>query len=404
MKKLTIFPVSNEESEKIQTFLQDNGIANSDQKFHEDVSSISMEEIFCESANPEGTLPTDAPSSSKEFSYSSPDPTANESIHASNQSDTVNANISSGGKNSENVSTDSGKALSQKKNKHNSRKCSAKDCQFSEVLLFSFPAIVKNEQVIDKNFNRCKEWVQNAGNEKLLEMPSSELYKKHWLCSAHFKDDQFYNKMRKRLKPDAVPTIFTSLPLSDENMFIFPVWGRHDLQAEIHQNDPDDILLNENKLDAYQKQFEREMLSYEWRICNTCKAKFMTKKDSKQKCVYSVPTCKKFSELGIDENVPEELKCLTFIEEQLIAKIHPIVSVIKLKGHQLGYKGNIINYPQGVKTFAEQLPHKISDLPCVLTIRASKNLKPIDFQVRGKVVLEALLWLKENNFYYSQVP
>ncbi|KAK3909625.1 Glycine--tRNA ligase beta subunit [Frankliniella fusca] len=108
----------------------------------------------------------------------------------------------------------------------------------------------------------------------------------------------------------------------------------------------------------------------------------MTQKDSQQKC--------RFAELELDEKVPIELQYLTYIEEQLIAKIHPIVSVVKLKGHQLGYNGNIINYPQDVKRFAEKLPHKVTDLSCVLTIRASKGLKPVDFQVRAKVILKYL--------------
>ncbi|KAK3916788.1 Protein RMD9, mitochondrial [Frankliniella fusca] len=84
-------------------------------------------------------------------------------------------------------------------------------------------------------------------------------------------------------------------------------------------------------------------------------------------------------------------------------KIHPVVSVIKLKGHQLGYQGNVINFPQDVKEFAKKLPHKISDLSCVLTIRASKNMKPVDFQVRAEKVKNALLWLKNNNKYYFDV-
>ena len=31
---------------------------------------------------------------------------------------------------------------------------------------------------------------------------------------------------------------------------------------------------------------------------------------------------------------PEELKCLTYIEEQLIAQVHPVLSVYQIKGGQ----------------------------------------------------------------------
>lgn len=86
-------------------------------------------------------------------------------------------------------------------------------------------------------------------------------------------------------------------------------------------------------------------------------------------------------------DVPEELKQLTYVEEQLIARVHPLISVFKLSGHhQFGYRGNIINLPQDVKSFAKCLPHTIDDLS-LITIRTRNELKPTDFNVRaGKKV------------------
>ena len=50
--------------------------------------------------------------------------------------------------------------------------------------------------------------------------------------------------------------------------------------------------------------------------------------------------------------VPEELQGLTEIEEMLIARVFPVMSVYKLRGGQYGYHGNVINFPQNVKEFA----------------------------------------------------
>ncbi|XP_034255201.1 uncharacterized protein LOC117653547 isoform X2 [Thrips palmi] len=393
------------DNDNVLNVQQDMTNKNSHQKFNNSVTIISMEQIFCGSPTSEETTQLDGTS----YSDNSPlCPTSEDTIqidgtsysdnHPSCSQDVITHKLIQSPDRPDIVKTN---ILPVKKRDY--RKCSAKECHSSGVSLFSFPTIMKNEQVIEENLSRCRQWVQNTGNDKLLEIPSYDLYKRHWLCSDHFEEQQFHNKMKKRLKPDAIPTIFNSLPLTTEKMLLFPVQGRRNLHTEMYQDNEHDVDVNGNNLDAYQKQFEQAMLSCEWRSCNKCKAKFMTQKDSKQKCVYSAPTCNKFAELDLDQKVPEELQCLTYIEEQLIAKIHPIVSVVKLKGHQLGYKGNIINYPQDVKTFAEKLPHKVTDLSCVLTIRASKGLKPVDFQVRAKVVRNALLWLKDNNFYYKDI-
>ncbi|KAE8738338.1 hypothetical protein FOCC_FOCC016185, partial [Frankliniella occidentalis] len=236
----------------------------------------------------------------------------------------------------------------------------------------------------------------------MLKKPSADLHRQNFLCAKHLEDDQFTNKRRNRLKPKAVPTInFDRLPISDLLMIDFPVVGNADLASVMftEENESDGSV---EKLDLYQKLFNEIMFSFEWETCNRCHAKFYKKKDSKQTCVYTKKTCEKFSELHLDD-IPEELQDLTFIEEQLIAKVHPIVSVIKLKSHQLGYQGNVINFPQDVKGFARQLPHRLDELSCVLTVRASKNLNPVDFQVRSSKVKNALQWPKNNNTFYYDV-
>lgn len=63
---------------------------------------------------------------------------------------------------------------------------------------------------------------------------------------------------------------------------------------------------------------------------------------------------------------PEELKNLSFVEEQVIARNYPIIVVFKIKGHQYGYRGNVISFAQDVQELATQLPHKIKDLDSIV--------------------------------------
>lgn len=82
--------------------------------------------------------------------------------------------------------------------------------------------------------------------------------------------------------------------------------------------------------------------------------------------------------------VPPELQGLTYVEEQLIARVHPLMSIFKLKGNaQFGYRGNIINFPQNVNEIASQLPHRVEDLKSLITVRTSDELNPVDFHVRA---------------------
>lgn len=75
------------------------------------------------------------------------------------------------------------------------------------------------------------------------------------------------------------------------------------------------------------------------------------------------------------------------------------------KGTQIGYKGHVINFPQDVKEFASQLPHRIQDLTSVIAVRMKKDelTDYQDFHVRALNVKNALLWLQINNEFYSDI-
>src|SRR5438128_481089 len=62
------------------------------------------------------------------------------------------------------------------------------------------------------------------------------------------------------------------------------------------------------------------------------------------------------------DEVSEVMKGLTEIEEMLIVQVFTVMTVYQLKEGQNGYRGNIINFPQDVRTFTTQLPRHPSTL------------------------------------------
>ncbi|KAE8737614.1 hypothetical protein FOCC_FOCC016923, partial [Frankliniella occidentalis] len=143
------------------------------------------------------------------------------------------------------------------------------------------------------------------------------------------------------------------------------------------------------------------MASLNIRECTICKRGVFTLQGVPFRCRPSSNCHEKFSGANFMDPcaIPPELKGLTF----LIARIHPVVSVYKLKGNQLGYSGNVINFPQEVNELATSLPHRVADLDCLMAVRSQGAGGHIDFQVRAGRVRAALLYLKTHHRYYSDV-
>ena len=86
---------------------------------------------------------------------------------------------------------------------------------------------------------------------------------------------------------------------------------------------------------------------------------------------------------------------LTPLEELLIAKVHPVLSVYKTKGQQLHYEGHVINFPQDVKSFSRRLPNVEAATNSIITVRKTGqggNKSHTDFRVRALKVRNALIW------------
>ncbi|CAG8753569.1 12071_t:CDS:1, partial [Rhizophagus irregularis] len=164
------------------------------------------------------------------------------------------------------------------------------------------------------------------------------------------------------------------------------------------------------------KKFRDKVDKFKHAVCPTCKESFPSIVLIKGECrrchsetifLKNKNLPKKFS---ADNNmnpgeVPDELQGFTEIEEMLIARIFPVMSVYRLRGGQHGYRGNVINFPQDVQEFATKLPRHPSSLD-VLVIRRKSESNPEafrDFRVRRLKVACALIWLKENNRYYADI-
>ena len=114
---------------------------------------------------------------------------------------------------------------------------------------------------------------------------------------------------------------------------------------------------------------------------------------------------KKFSKenMMVPTAVPMELQNLTQIEEMLIARALPIMSVFIKPGGQRAYSGHCINFPQDIRQLASTLPHYPKDLSIIVVRMKGKENTFKDVRVRKQKVQDALVWLIKNNPQYKQV-
>ena len=102
-------------------------------------------------------------------------------------------------------------------------------------------------------------------------------------------------------------------------------------------------------------------------------------------------------------SVPACLQNMTQIEELLIARACPIMTVYHKHGGQLGYSGHVLNLPQNIQQFINKLPVKVNELPILTLTRQGATNTHHSFRVRREKVLHALQWLKHNNRFYHDI-
>ena len=86
-----------------------------------------------------------------------------------------------------------------------------------------------------------------------------------------------------------------------------------------------------------------------------------------------------------------------------MSKVLPVMSIYCLPHGQYGYSGHILNLPQDVTTFVNNLPCSPADLDVIVVRKEGAAESHKDFRVRRSAVLNALQWLVRNNKYYHNV-
>lgn len=153
--------------------------------------------------------------------------------------------------------------------------------------------------------------------------------------------------------------------------------------------------------------FDDEMRAINFGICTDgCRKRTSATEIVRGKC----ESCRRsrvnlFSpENGMDiPSIPPELSGLSLIEQILLARVHPVVSVFKVRGQQRAYSGHCINFVQHVEQVASRLPVAPEALSCVLILNRHTPNGILQFKVRAMRIRQALLWLKRNNQYYRDI-
>ena len=124
------------------------------------------------------------------------------------------------------------------------------------------------------------------------------------------------------------------------------------------------------------------------------------------RCLRDKGVPKKFSNENsmIPAVVPPELENLTQCEEMLIARAFPVMQVyIRPNSRTTGYRGHVVTLPHNVQHIVDILPRCPKDLPIISFAVKNADSSNRYFQVRRKVVLEALVWLKKYNPLYQNI-
>ncbi|CAM9910054.1 unnamed protein product [Laminaria digitata] len=98
----------------------------------------------------------------------------------------------------------------------------------------------------------------------------------------------------------------------------------------------------------------------------------------------------------VPDPVPPELTGLTMVEQQMIARAHPICKVIRKPGGQYAYEGHVIKISQDITTLATDLPWlpNSDELPIIIIQPPNGgDWEGREFNVNPTRVETALVWL-----------
>ncbi|KAK3923565.1 ATP-dependent DNA helicase [Frankliniella fusca] len=299
----------------------------------------------------------------------------------------------------------------------------------------------KTEEKLDtksastSNAKRCKRYRDNLSEEKRKEMRQKDILRKRQKAKGKSKgrkeeltrlnNNQTCNQLPKKGKVqqeqlENCEPIYRLIVMSRQNKKIVSVKEKF-FVSDVHDPDIDTENSNLGETDRTyllnrMRKHKENLLKYnvnncrslfgklisdiKWHKCELCNARNL---GLKLKCYCNKGNSILKSQLMELGDVPPVLSCLSQIEQLLIARVHPVVQVYRLRGGQIGYSGHVINFFQDITEFTKTLPHSIEDISGVVKVCCQTPSFHKDFTVRKRLVLEALQWLKENNPHYFDV-
>ena len=189
-------------------------------------------------------------------------------------------------------------------------------------------------------------------------------------------------------------------PVSEKDIYLS--------QFESKQNGP----IHNQKWAIKNMQAFHNAMKFKIYRCEICLEAWPLSEKSKVKVPYICSRCardkktvKKFSVQNnmIPSQVPIELQGLTQLEEMLIARVFPVISVYTKPGGQKAYRGHCINFCQDIQQLADSLPRYPKDIPVIVVSVIGKDNISKDLIVRRQKVSSALHWLVLHNPVYKEI-
>lgn len=216
---------------------------------------------------------------------------------------------------------------------------------------------------------------------------------------------QYMRDYRKRKK---LSDVNLNQPVCNENVHNSLDKQTYLSQFESLKNGP----IHEQKWAKKNMQNFHNSMKFKIFRCDVCCEAWPLSEKSKVKVPYICTRCirdksnvKKFSVQNnmIPSQVPVELQGLTQLEEMLIARVFPVISVYTKPSGQKAYKGHCINFSQDIQELANSLPRYPKELPVIVVSVIGKDNIYKDLKVRRENVSCALHWLVRHNPLYREI-
>ena len=101
---------------------------------------------------------------------------------------------------------------------------------------------------------------------------------------------------------------------------------------------------------------------------------------------------------------PEFFAQMSIMEKNLVSPVIPFVKIIKLSGGQTSTRGTVINYYNRHHLFTQNLPRHVNQSG-IIKVKSNYHDAQAEkiWTVRPKLLLDALIWFKENNPLFEDV-